>query len=71
MKPQACKAVVAVEDKTIHLPGGASPEMGGVCQMIIDHRFKETHSMSGQLSGLSKSPPSMTKRSTCSLDMPW
>lgn len=30
-----------------------------------------TYSMSGQLSGFSSSPPSMTKRSTCSLVMPW
>lgn len=31
----------------------------------------DTYSMSGQLSGFSSRPPSITKRSTCSLVMPW
>lgn len=30
-----------------------------------------THSVSGQFSGRSRTPLSMTKRRTCSLDMPW
>lgn len=31
----------------------------------------DTYSISGQLSGFSSRPPSITKRSTCSLVMPW
>lgn len=63
----------AAEDETMHPLREHytwKVSKGDHMELLITGK-KETHSMSGQLSGLSKSPPSMTKRSTCSLDMPW
>lgn len=40
---------------------------GNVCFMWV----LVSYSMSGQFCGFSSRPPSMTKRSTCSLDRPW
>lgn len=45
---------------------GIAPE-----EVLIPRGSGNTYSMSGQLSGLSRRPPSMTKRRTCSLDKPW